>query len=149
MPAIVELVVAAGLFTREESALVADLYEAHFDGPDQGHGSVVGTSDDDRLTAVAYWRSREATDRVYDLTMIAVHPEGQRGGLGTALLDHVEATLRDEGQRLLLVETSSTSAFNGARAFYERRGYAEEARVRDYWAEGDDLVLFRQRLATG
>ena len=44
------------------------------------------------------------------------------------------------------METSSTPAYDGARGFYRRNGYDEEARVRDYWTAGDDLVLFRKAL---
>ena len=32
------------------------------------------------------------------------------------------------------------------RAFYAKCCYEEEARIRDYWAEGDDLVVFRKAL---
>lgn len=63
-------------------------------------------------------------------------------------MQHVEGVLRRGGERLLLVETSATATFDGTRAFYRRLGYAEEARVRDYYAEGDDMVLFRKALAS-
>lgn len=147
VPAVLDLVVAAGMFSRQESGLVEDLYAKLFaeDGV-EGHASVVGTGDDGRPLAAAYWKPHDAADRVWDLTMIAVRPDLQRGGRGSALLGHVEAALRADGQRLLLVETSSTPAYDAARAFYARTGYDEEARVRDYWTAGDDLVLFRKAL---
>jgi hypothetical protein len=48
----------------------------------------------------------------------------------------------------LLVETSSLAQYDRTRAFYAGRGYEEEARIRDYWAVGDDLVVFRKALNT-
>lgn len=59
---------------------------------------------------------------------------------------HLEDDLRGRGQRLLLVETSGTAQYARTREFYGRCGYAQEARVRDYWTDGDDLVLFWKRL---
>jgi ribosomal protein S18 acetylase RimI-like enzyme len=79
--------------------------------------------------------------------MIGVRRDRHRQGRGTALLRHVEEDLRTRGQRLLLVETSALPAFDRARAFYLASGYDEEARVRDYFGAGDDMVLFRRALA--
>lgn len=49
--------------------------------------------------------------------------------------------------RFLLVDTSGTAQYDRTRAFYVRCGYRQEARVRDYWTAGDDLVIFRKALA--
>ena len=62
------------------------------------------------------------------------------------MLRRVEEDLRARGGRLLLVETSSLPQYDRTRAFYVKCGYEEEARVRDYWAVGDDLVVFRKAL---
>lgn len=58
----------------------------------------------------------------------------------------MEDELRADGQRLLLVETSGLADFALTRQFYAKLGYEEEARVRDYFADGDDMVLFRKAL---
>ena len=50
-------------------------------------------------------------------------------------------------ERLLLVETSGTDGFEASRRFYERCGYEVDAVIRDYWAPGDDKVVFRRLLA--
>jgi ribosomal protein S18 acetylase RimI-like enzyme len=78
--------------------------------------------------------------------MIGVHRDRHRQGVGARLLGHVEDDLRARGQRLLLVQTSADPAFDRARAFYAALGYDEEARVRDYFGDGDDMVLFRRAL---
>ena len=70
----------------------------------------------------------------------------QRSGTGSVLLNAVEDHLRTLHQRILLVDTSSTEDFEMARGFYIRNGYDEEARIRDFWAEGDDKVVFRKAL---
>jgi ribosomal protein S18 acetylase RimI-like enzyme len=48
----------------------------------------------------------------------------------------------------LLVETSSLAEQDGARAFYRRQGFVEEARIRDFYADREDKVVSCRRLAT-
>jgi hypothetical protein len=48
-----------------------------------------------------------------------------------------------------VVETSSRADYAAARGFYLRRGYTLAGRVRDFYASGDDRVLFTKRLASG
>jgi ribosomal protein S18 acetylase RimI-like enzyme len=80
------------------------------------------------------------------LYMIAVQPESQGRGYGTALLQYVENTLRTNSQRLLLVETSGLPKYERSRAFYGKCGYEEEARIRDFYTVGDDKIVFRKVL---
>ncbi|MCW6511298.1 GNAT family N-acetyltransferase [Lichenifustis flavocetrariae] len=78
--------------------------------------------------------------------LIAVHPDRQGQGRGTALLRHVERVLAARGQRVLLVETSALPAFERTRAFYRQSGYGEEARIRDFYQAGEDKIVFRKAL---
>ena len=52
--------------------------------------------------------------------------------------------LRAAGQRLLLVETSGVESFSLTRAFYAKRGYTQEARVRDYYERGNEHGALQQ-----
>lgn len=66
--------------------------------------------------------------------------------MGRALLRSAEAEARRRGGRLLLVETSSTPEYGLARRLYERSGYHLEAVVHDFYAPGDDLVIYARDL---
>lgn len=59
---------------------------------------------------------------------------------------HVEVELAATGERILLVETSGLPTYAGMRTFYQRIGYEEEARIRDFYAIDDDKVVFRKAL---
>ncbi len=144
--AVVALAVASELFPPEESGVVEAMLEEYFAGREaEGHTCVVDEVDGD-LLAVAYYEPVTATDRTWELLMIGVRQDLHRRGRGAALLRHVEEDLRSRDQRLLVVETSALPAFDRARAFYLARGYDEEARVRDYFEAGDDMVMFRKAL---
>jgi len=51
------------------------------------------------------------------------------------------------GGTLVIVETSSRSDYAPTRAFYAALAYEQVARIRDYYAPGDDLVVFGKYLA--
>jgi len=77
---------------------------------------------------------------------LALRPDLQGKGLGATLVKAVEQHLRAQQQRILIVDTSGADAFAQARKFYAQNGYEEEARIRDFWAKGDDKVIFRKAL---
>jgi ribosomal protein S18 acetylase RimI-like enzyme len=93
-----------------------------------------------------YWAPAAMTDRAWHLWWIAVRSDLQSRGIGAGLLAHCEAEVRAAGGRLLLIETSSLPAYQPTRAFYLRHGYGEPSRIPDFYADGDDLLVFRKRL---
>jgi ribosomal protein S18 acetylase RimI-like enzyme len=97
------------------------------------------------LVGYACWGPTPATDRTWDLYWIAVDTALQGAGIGTILLEEVERRLVGHHARMLIVETSSRSDYAATRAFYERRGYREAARVRDFYTPGDDRIIFVKR----
>jgi ribosomal protein S18 acetylase RimI-like enzyme len=148
-PAAVALAVASELFAPEDAAIVESMMASYVAREHaNGHACVIDIDDGGEPAGVAYWQPAEATDRTWYLTMIGVRRDRHRQGRGSALLRYVEEQLRAGEQRLLLVETSSTPPFDRARAFYRSCGYSEEARVRDFYEPGDDMVLFRKDLTT-
>lgn len=143
--AVVDLAVASGLFEEADAGIVRKMMTDYFGGGEgEGHACIVDA--DDEPMGVAYYEPALATDGTWYLTMIGVRRGDQGQGRGAALLRHVEERLRADDQRLLLVETSGLPAFDRTRAFYRKCGYEQEARVRDYYEPGDDMVLFRKSL---
>ncbi|MBM0744828.1 GNAT family N-acetyltransferase (plasmid) [Phormidium sp. CLA17] len=100
--------------------------------------------DNDGSIGVAYCEPERMTDQTWNLQLIAVHPAHQGQGHGGKLLRHVEETLKARGGRMLLVET--LASFDLVQKFYVKYGYEEEARIRDFYAAGDDKVVFRKVL---
>jgi ribosomal protein S18 acetylase RimI-like enzyme len=149
-----EIVRATGVFSDDEVAVAVALFdEAH--AADSGHrtsdmGSsdyeFIGAFDGDRLHGYVCFGTTPSTDRTYDLYWIAVHPEAQRLGVGAALMSEVERLLWDRRARLVVIETSSRDDYAPTRRFYAKRGYQETARLRDFYAPGDDRVVLTKRI---
>jgi ribosomal protein S18 acetylase RimI-like enzyme len=100
---------------------------------------------EDIVVGYACWGPTPATDRTWDLYWIAVDPVLHGAGIGTILLEEVERRLVGQHARMLVVETSSRSDYAATRAFYDRRGYTVAATVRDFYAAGDDRIIYVKR----
>ncbi|WP_026734874.1 GNAT family N-acetyltransferase [Fischerella sp. PCC 9605] len=125
----------------ELSEMLADYFS---DDSDSDHFWI--TDDDNGPVGVAYCEPERMTNRTWNLLLIAIRPDRQGQGRGARLLHYVEQTLTARGERMLLVETSGLPGFERTRAFYAKCGYEEEARIRDFYAAGDDKVVFRKVL---
>lgn len=99
-----------------------------------------------RAVGFCYVVPEQLAEGAWNMLAIAVRPAQQGSGCGAALTAHVEQVLRETGQRILIADTSGTEEFAPTRAFYHQQGYSQEACIRDFWAEGDDKVVFWKSL---
>ncbi len=140
---------AAGVFSDDEVAVALELFDATFHSGERADDDAdyrfLGAFADDALVGYACFGATPATDRTWDLYWIAVHPRAQGMGAGGALLASVERMLASRDARLLVVETSSRADYAAARRFYLHHGYTLAGQVRDFYAPGDDRMLFTKR----
>jgi ribosomal protein S18 acetylase RimI-like enzyme len=136
-----------GLFRETEVATAVELLDEHLAGDEDYR--FVGAFAGDELAGYACWGSTPGTVGTSDLYWIVVDRSSQGRGIGTQLLAHVESTLRADGGRMVVVETSSREDYAPTRRFYEARGYTRAAVLPGYYAPGDDLVIYLKDLAHG
>jgi ribosomal protein S18 acetylase RimI-like enzyme len=86
------------------------------------------------------------TDGTFDLYWIASDPAARGRGVGAGLVGAMERDLRERKGRLVRVETSAQEAYGPTRGFYAALKYVEEARFRDFYKAGDDLIILAKRL---
>ena len=58
----------------------------------------------------------------------------------------MEGDLRRKKDRLIRVETSAMEAYGPTRGFYQAMRYVEEARFRDFYKVGEDLIILSKKL---
>jgi GNAT superfamily N-acetyltransferase len=109
-----------------------------------GHRSLTFERDG-RPIGFAYYAPAAMTDRAWYLYWIAVDKTIQAKGIGSRLLEAAEEEIGRLGGRLLLIETSSLPHYEPTRRFYVKHGYELACRLSDFYADGDDLVVFRKR----
>ena len=141
--ALIAVACSSGLFEPHQIEELTGMLATYFSA--QPKTSEIWVTDDDHgAVGVAYAAPERMTDGTWNLYLIAIHPDHQRQGRGTAILNYVESLLAGKGQRLLLVETSGTKEFDYVRTFYRNNGFEEEARIRDFYADGIDKIVFRK-----
>ncbi len=145
-----QILVSVTNFTPQEVQWAMDLVDdsiAH----DNGGEYVVQVLDDGEeserlIQGYVCYGPTPMTDGVFDLYWIAVDPKRQGQGLGQILLRFVENEVRRQGGRMLLIESRSRQSFAPTRRFYQRCGYDEISRIKDFYRIEDDKIVFCKRL---
>lgn len=102
---------------------------------------------DERLVGVSgYWADNSEAERIFWLDWTYVNPFFQGRGLGSTLLECVLETVAELDARKLYVATSSLPKYEAAVGLYEKHGFAIEARLTDYYAEGEDQIILGHTL---
>lgn len=144
-PTLLTLTQATGVFKELEiQALQEVLDDYHAENHEDDHFSVT-FEEHGKVEGFAYFAPASMTDQTWYLYWIAVSKQTQAKGVGGKLLKYVEEAVAKAGGRILLIETSGLPHYDLTRKFYLKHGYDQEARIRDFYADGDDLVVFRKK----
>ena len=134
---------AVGLFREDEIPVALEVFDGAVAGsPDY---LALGAEHDGRLAGWICWGPTPCTLGTYDLYWMAVDPAVHGAGIGTALVRAMERRLVGVA-RLIVVETAGRSEYASTRAFYEARGYQAVSRIPDFYAPGDDQVVYVKAL---
>jgi ribosomal protein S18 acetylase RimI-like enzyme len=134
-----EITRAVGRFRDDEIPVALEVFDAAVQGgPDY---TMLGAELGSQLVGWICWGPTPCTLGTYDLYWMAVEPGLQGSGIGTALLEEMERRLAGLA-RLIVIETAGRQDYAGTRAFYQARGYRPAATIPDFYAPGDDQVVY-------
>jgi GNAT superfamily N-acetyltransferase len=144
--AVRQIAIGTGLFDDESWPDVEEVMLASIRGELHDHSWVVLEDAERCVVAASYFAPEPFSFRMWNMYFLGVLPGHQGDGSGGALVAHVEQTLRNKGERVLIIETSGVPSFESTRQFYRNQGYVEEARIREFYGPGDDKVVFWKAL---
>ena len=137
---------AVGVFRDDEVPVALEVFDAAVAGsPDY---TALGAVLEGRLAGWICWGPTPCTRGTFDLYWMAVDPAMQSAGIGTVLVREMEGRLAGYA-RLIVVETAGRPDYRPTCAFYEARGYRRAAVIPDFYAPGDDQVVYVKTLTTG
>jgi len=145
--AIEGLLKSAGIFRSGEIACALEIADESLSGGGSDEDYAVLCAEyarGDIIGFVCYGKT-PLTRATWDIYWIVTDPSRRRGGVGRQMLRRVESILRERGAKIVVAETSSLPAYEHARAFYEREGFRQESRIGDFYAEGDDRIIYCKR----
>ena len=144
--AILHFVESTGYFRPDEVDIAREvLDEALAKGPRGHYQSFTAEWDGEPVGWVCFGPT-PCTVGTYDVYWIAVNTQRQRRGLGRRLLRLAEEKISERGGRLVVIETSGHHRYASTRGFYLRAGYREGARIPEFYASGDDKLVYIKRL---
>jgi GNAT superfamily N-acetyltransferase len=146
-PAIFSIAESEALFSRQDLATVQELFQDYITRSDHNGYYFISALEVDNLIGFACYGPTPLTEGTFDLYWIDVADAWKGKGVGKKLMAHVVDAVRATGGRLLVLDTSGRQDYASTRAFYERFGFKRSATIPDFYAPGDDLVIYTLPLA--
>ena len=141
-----EIVFSTHFFYDHEVEIAVELIEERLShGEDSGYYFVFAELDG---VTVAYscFGSIEMSKTSFDLYWIATDNEFRGKGIGKKLLEETCNKAAAMGCLILIAETSGLDHYAPTRAFYENNNFVMEARLKDFYAMGDDKLFYTRRI---
>ncbi len=143
---LLELTAATGVFKPLEIETLGEVLDDYFSINHQHQHQSNAYWHEDQIIGFNYYAPAAMTDRTWYLYWIAVDPKFQKLGIGRSLMLQAEYQIAQLDGRILFIETSSLPGYDATRSFYLRMGYECTGILKDYYCDGDDMVVFRKRL---
>ncbi len=144
---ILSLAGVIGLFESEEIQSVEDLFKGWAQGQLGESPKWIVFQEGEAIIGTAYYAPEQFADGTWNVYFIGVHLDYQRSEVGSKMMRYIEETLAHDDVRVLLVETSSLPNLMKARNFYNKLGYDQEARIREFYKAGEDKIIFRKAIS--
>ncbi|HLM73705.1 MAG TPA: GNAT family N-acetyltransferase [Polyangiaceae bacterium] len=151
-PRIVALLGSTSAFTPDEQSVALELVDASLNRPDVDEYRFILSfwttpgEATERLAGYLCYGRTPMTTSTYDLYWIATSPDFARSGIASGLVATMEAEIAREGGGLVRVETGSREGHGAAVHFYDAIGFTRAAVIDDFYAPGDDLLIFTKRI---
>jgi aminoglycoside 6'-N-acetyltransferase I len=142
-----ELLRATDVFSDEEIEVAIELIQICLEDENQKDYEIFSyVNTEERVTGYVCIGPTPATLGTFDLYWVAVSPVEHGKGIGSELLRFAEDHIRGKGARFMIAETSSTPKYEKTRTFYEKKGFAKVAHIKEYYKPGDDLIIYGKYL---
>ena len=141
-----EIVASTGVFSPVEIDVAVELLDERLEkGPPSGYDFIFAERAG-RTLGYTCFGPIPLTAASYDLYWIAVDKTCQGQKIGQLLLAKSEELIRAAGGRQIYIETSNRAQYAPTREFYLRRGYRQEALLKDFYAPSDDKVIYVKKV---
>ncbi|HUX94977.1 MAG TPA: GNAT family N-acetyltransferase [Bacteroidales bacterium] len=143
---VLEIVESTGFFYDHEVEIAAELVaERLAEGGSTGYYFVFAEVDG---ITVAYscFGPITMSKTCFDLYWIVTHNDYRGKGIGKKILEETFTQARKMGCKIIIAETSGLEHYAPTRAFYNSTGFDMEARIKNFYNEGDDKLFYTKRI---
>jgi ribosomal protein S18 acetylase RimI-like enzyme len=142
-----KLLETTGFFHSYEIEVATELSDLNLEKGTEasGYHFIVAHNAEEMLGYCCYGHN-PCTESSYDLYWIAVRKDQMGHGIGRKLMTLAEQSVVNLGGTIVWVETSGRPVYESTRAFYQAIGYDKTAVMPDFYAPGDDKIVFMKRV---
>jgi len=146
-PKLIQLFESITIFTPDEQEVIKELLDTYLYNPNQKDYIFFVTQEDDQaFSSFICFGPTPMTKETYDLYWVGTSPHHRRKGLAKKLIEFMMEYMRERGGSIMRIETSGQDSYNETVAFYNGLNFTEEARIKDFYKKGDDLIVYICRL---
>ncbi|MHB9034421.1 MAG: GNAT family N-acetyltransferase [Anaerolineae bacterium] len=135
----------SGYFREDELPVALEVFDDSQRYGSDYHSYVIAM--DDKVLGWISFGPTPGTLGNFNVYWLVVEPTLRSSGFGTKLLAFAEEQIRLAGGRLVVIETSGSPLYYPTRQFYLKRGYTQAAVITDFYAPGDDEVIYTKVIA--
>jgi ribosomal protein S18 acetylase RimI-like enzyme len=132
-------------FTPPELVVAEEIIDSYLDDPIQSGYRILVAEDDSSVCGYICYGPTPLTQGTWDLYWAAVARKMRGKGIGKALWGKSEDDIKKSGGRIAVIETSSKPDYEQTRRFHQARGYENVGRIADFYAPGDDMLIYVKR----
>jgi GNAT superfamily N-acetyltransferase len=134
-------------FTADEVIIALEVVDGSLDEPEtSGYFSLAAEKEDGEFIGFISYGPVPMTQYAWDIYWLAVKREFQGHGTGATLLKAAEEEIAQRGGRMAFIETSGKAQYEKTRRFYITNDYKEICNIPDFYAPGDDKVIYQKML---
>lgn len=134
-------------FARDELPVAEEVLDDSLDESHESGYYTIVAHKEGKPVGYATYGNTPLSKGNWEIYWAAVDPSEQGQGIGRELMFRCEAAIKRQGGWQITLETSSTPQYERTRRFHTSCGYAEIARIPDFYDRGDDLVIFYKKVA--
>ena len=135
---------ATGAFHPGELAVLREVIEDTLRiGDGDSHYRILEEREGKKLRGFIIYGRTPLTEHGWDVYWLVVDKEVHRRGVGRRLISLMQSRiLADHHTAIIRIETSGKKEYAPVRSFYAKAGFVEVGRIADFYAPGDDLVIY-------
>lgn len=135
----------SGFFYDFEIDIVLSIFDETIDKGQENSGYYwLLIREDNDILGCAIFGPNPSSLYSWDFYWLVIERHHKNRHLGKNLIAEVERISKEGGCKILWIETSGRELYAPTRICYLNNNYIEAARLKDFYAPGDDKVLYRK-----